>query len=196
MRCQSAVNARVIGGLGRHQAQPETRPEIAGTCPGKGGVMAWTSFGAYGEKIKIVLDGNDDIGDDDDMDCKKCGHSWKPIVEKPLKCPACNQPKYWLEKVRNRDEEAVRGMPRSTGGTARPGANGASDKANLPGVPVGQAYRRSEKDFRSGAGEGGDAEAVATCRSCEGTLRNMNGKLVCCVIGCSMQGLEQGRPKR
>jgi hypothetical protein len=63
-------------------------------------------------------------------------------------------------------------------------------------VPVGQAYRRSEKDSRSGAGEGGDAEAVATCRSCEGTLRNMNGKLVCCVIGCSMQGLEQGRPKR
>ena len=138
-------------------------PEISGTCPGSGGVMAWTSFGAYGEKIKIVLDGNDDIGDDDDMDCKKCGHSWKPIVEKPLKCPACNQPKYWLEKVRNRDEETVRGMPRSTGGTARPGANGASDKANLPGVPVGQAYRRSEKDFRSGAGEGGDAEAVEMC---------------------------------
>ena len=27
-------------------------PEIAGTCPGSGGVMAMTSFGAYGEKIK------------------------------------------------------------------------------------------------------------------------------------------------
>ena len=29
--------------------------------------MAWTSFGACPEKIKIVLDGNDDIGDDDDI---------------------------------------------------------------------------------------------------------------------------------
>ena len=57
MRCQSAANARVIGGLGRHQAEPETRPEIAWTCPGKGGVMAWTSFRPCSEKIKIVLDG-------------------------------------------------------------------------------------------------------------------------------------------
>jgi hypothetical protein len=32
-------------------------------------------------------------------------------------------------------------------------------------VPVGQAYRRSEKDFRSGAGAGGDAKAVA-CPEC------------------------------
>ena len=125
--------------------------------------MAWTSFGAYGEKIKIVLDGNDDIGDDDDMDCKKCGHSWKPIVEKPLKCPACNQPKYWLEKVRNRNEEAVRGMPRSTGGTARPGANGASDKENLPGVSLGQTYRGSAEDSGTGQEIGGDAEAVEMC---------------------------------
>ena len=52
MRRESSANARVTGGVGRHQARPETRPEIAGTCPGKGGVMAWTSFGAYGEKIK------------------------------------------------------------------------------------------------------------------------------------------------
>ena len=41
------------------------------------------------------------IGDDDDMICKKCGHQWTPIKVKPLKCPACNQPKYWLAKVRN-----------------------------------------------------------------------------------------------
>ena len=43
------MNARVIGGLGRSHA----RPEIAGTCPGSGGVMAWTSFGACSEKIQI-----------------------------------------------------------------------------------------------------------------------------------------------
>ncbi len=56
------------------------------------------------EKIKSVsisLDDDDDKGDDDDMDCKKCGHQWVPIVDKPLKCPSCNQPKYWVEKVRN-----------------------------------------------------------------------------------------------
>ena len=34
------------------------------------------------------------------MECKKCGHVWTPVVEKPLKCPLCNQPKYWLAKVR------------------------------------------------------------------------------------------------
>jgi len=54
MRRQLAANARVIGGLDRRQAQPATMPEIAGTCPGKGGVMAWTSFGAYGEKIQSI----------------------------------------------------------------------------------------------------------------------------------------------
>jgi len=43
------------------------------------------------------------IGDDDDMplECKKCGHKWEPIKAKPLKCPHCNQPNYWLPKVRN-----------------------------------------------------------------------------------------------
>ena len=34
------------------------------------------------------------------LECKKCRHIWTPIVEKPLKCPYCNQPKYWLPKVR------------------------------------------------------------------------------------------------
>lgn len=35
------------------------------------------------------------------MKCLKCEHDWVPVVEKPLKCPACNQPRYWLPKVRN-----------------------------------------------------------------------------------------------
>lgn len=45
------------------------------------------------------------------MNCMKCGHVWVSVVPKPLKCPACNQPKYWLPKVRNVVEgisEAVR----------------------------------------------------------------------------------------
>jgi hypothetical protein len=33
--------------------------------------------------------------------CQKCDHKWQPIVATPLKCPACNQPKWWLPKVRN-----------------------------------------------------------------------------------------------
>ena len=96
------------GGHAGHQAQPVAMPEIAGTCPGSGGVMAWTSFCPAPKKYKIIRDNGDDIGDDDDMDCKKCGHHWVPIVDKPLKCPACNQPKYWLEKVRNRDESGTK----------------------------------------------------------------------------------------
>jgi hypothetical protein len=35
--------------------------------------------------------------------CAKCGHEWIPIVPEPLKCPACNQPRYWQRKVRNLD---------------------------------------------------------------------------------------------
>ena len=31
------------------------------------------------------------------------------------------------------------------------------------------------------------------CRDCEGPLRIKNGKYVCCVIGCSQIGMEQGR---
>ena len=31
------------------------------------------------------------------------------------------------------------------------------------------------------------------CRDCEGTLRIKDGKYVCCVIGCSQIGMEQGR---
>ena len=23
------------------------------------------------------------------MKCKRCGYKWKPLVEKPLQCPAC-----------------------------------------------------------------------------------------------------------
>jgi DNA-directed RNA polymerase subunit RPC12/RpoP len=35
------------------------------------------------------------------QNCKKCGHAWQSIKDKPLKCPACNQPNYWKAKVRN-----------------------------------------------------------------------------------------------
>jgi Zn finger protein HypA/HybF involved in hydrogenase expression len=34
------------------------------------------------------------------LECQKCEHVWTPIVEKPLRCPNCNQPKYWLPRVR------------------------------------------------------------------------------------------------
>ena len=37
------------------------------------------------------------------LNCQKCGHHWEPVVSNPLKCPACNQPKYWNKKVRNVD---------------------------------------------------------------------------------------------
>ena len=133
--------------------------------------MAWTSFGAYGEKIKIVLDGNDDIGDDDDMDCKKCGHSWKPIVEKPLKCPACNQPKYWLEKVRNRDEGGSDKGCGSEGSGVRSAGGGvhSGDQGRRRPVP---AHRRQQAvgpvapvEHGPDAGARGDAEAVA-CPEC------------------------------
>ena len=44
---------------------------------------------------------HDDHATMSQLECKKCGHVWTPIVEEPLKCPYCNQPKYWLPKVRN-----------------------------------------------------------------------------------------------
>ena len=46
------------------------------------------------------------------LECKKCGHRWIPIVKKPLKCPACNQPNYWKPKVRN---IGLRVLPESIG---------------------------------------------------------------------------------
>jgi len=35
-------------------------------------------------------------------------------------------------------------------------------------------------------------QPVKLCRSCEGDLRRLKGKLVCMKLGCGMQGIEQG----
>ncbi len=32
--------------------------------------------------------------------CKKCGFSWLPRTEMPIKCPSC-QSKYWNEEKKN-----------------------------------------------------------------------------------------------
>jgi hypothetical protein len=64
------------------------------------GWWAWTHLNLPSRNI-FFIDTLPLRGDDDDMDCRKCGHRWTPIKAKPLKCPGCNQPKYWLAKVRN-----------------------------------------------------------------------------------------------
>jgi hypothetical protein len=44
----------------------------------------------------------------------------------------------------------------------------------------------------AGLADNGHEKAVKTCRSCEGTLRVVKGKLVCMVIGCPDEGYAQG----
>lgn len=70
------------------------------------------------------------------LNCQKCGHHWENVVSNPLKCPACNQPKYWNKKVRNRD---------STVGVAQMGERGAKDVRST----VQEAVRSQVKSLPS-----------------------------------------------
>jgi hypothetical protein len=93
--------------------------------------------------------------------CKRCGEPWCfHGTGRPIRCGKCKSPYWDRERVNG---EAVRGVPRSTGGTSRPGANGASDKENMPGVSLGQTYRRPAEDPGTGPETGGDAGAVEMC---------------------------------
>jgi len=77
-----------------------------------------------------------------------------------VQCPRCRSPYWDRERVNG---EVVRVVPRSGGSASRPGANGSSDKANLSGVSLGQAYRGSAGDSGTGQKIGGDEEAVEMC---------------------------------
>ena len=55
------------------------------------------------------------------QNCKKCGHRWQSIVDKPLKCPQCNQPNYWKPKVRNVAPTPPRPPVRHGGASCEPG---------------------------------------------------------------------------
>ena len=125
--------------------------------------------------------------------CKRCGEPWCfHGTGRPIRCGKCKSPYWDRERVNaSRDEDSGRQVQSEGRGQGAPVERREEQGRVLSLVPSA-----NDPVEGSGAGEGGDAEAVATCRSCEGSLRNMSGKLVCCVIGCSMQGLEQGRPKR
>lgn len=93
---------------------------FCGSCPDLHGAAAWKVPEPIHGEMKIYLDNDDDIGDDDDMlNCQKCGHHWEPMVSNPLKCPACNQPKYWNKKVRNIDEVGERSGSKEAGNAVR-----------------------------------------------------------------------------
>jgi len=55
-------------------------------------------------------------------------HEWVPVVEKPLKCPACNQPKYWLPKVRNVEGKSTAVRQTETRGAERVGGRSVAEK--------------------------------------------------------------------
>ena len=175
------------------------------TCPGSGVVMALTCLSGHLKRPEIfLLTGDDDIGDDDDMalECKKCGHLWEPMVQTPLKCPACNQPKWWRPKVRNvlsgervrdgklQNDDAGRAGSGTAGAVKRKG-NGASlpmvRKAKSPAVGLHPVQPvRNELDQRGGHLEGPKGGAPGGDVTHAGHRTYKNGdEWWCSTCGCA-----------
>jgi hypothetical protein len=101
--------------------------------------------------------------------CLRCGGEWCYYgTGRPMRCGRCKSP-YWDKERGNVDIR--RGGVESAGPAERSGGG--------VGVSVVRAGEPEEKP-------------APACRACEGTLRVIKGKLVCCVVGCSMEGVEQG----
>lgn len=83
--------------------------------------------------------------------CRKCGHTWESIKPQPLKCPRCNQPRYWEEKVRNVGTDGQR-VSTVGGGLDIPGV-GERMSATQPAGDRGESGRGGNEVHVSAAQE-------------------------------------------
>lgn len=133
--------------------------------------------------------------------CKRCGEPWCfHGTGRPIRCGKCKTP-YWDREAK----VAAEGVKENAGVENRRSEVG-SDKLRRVGGNSTLVKRSAKRTvpFRTGKEvnpvEQGvepvfiqDAPTVKTCRGCEGDLRQMKGKWVCCKIGCGLEGQEQGR---
>ena len=85
----------------------------------------------------------------------------------------------------------VDGSREASGSRVRSGVRAGTGKGRGTAVhgSVGKADVRGYDDRAVDDPGVAEVGSAPTCRACEGTLRLKNGKRVCCVIGCSMEGM-------
>jgi hypothetical protein len=138
--------------------------------------------------------------------CNQCGWDWEPKVECPKACTRCKrydwtEPKKGIKnEISNGSHDQQSGDGILSGSGERGGGgyikNPRGTKAKvLAAVLAGTGNTKFGDVVADAANSKEHLELITakTCKVCEGELRQMKGKWVCCHIGCGLQGVEQGK---
>lgn len=118
--------------------------------------------------------------------CKRCGEVWcYRGTGRALRCGKCKSPYWDRERVSETGNISRRQI--DSGDRSK---SGRSDRVHLPTMRIEVDAAKAKPDPVSTMQEGGLGAKI--CRSCEGPLRVVKGKLVCCKVDCPDIGYAQG----